>query len=375
MVQICEVKTKKQKRAFASFPLKLYKGNPYYVPSLWMDESNVFNPKKNNSLKNCEIKGFLAYKDGKLVGRIAGVLHHQHEELTGEKNIRFSRFDCTNDLEVSRALLDAVKNYGKENGMEKMHGPWGFNDQDREGMLIEGFDRRATYATNYNYEYYPKLIEDYGFETECTWEEYEFKVPAERDQRIHRIAKVIKDKYKLKDLCETKSVGYICKNYGQKLFDCVNAASVVALKNYVPVEGEIVQNVLDSFAIVVNRRFASVVVNEKDEVVGVGVVLSDITPALIKNRGKLFPFGWISMLRCIKYPKKLEMAMIAVRPDYQKIGVNAMVIDRILGNIIESGIKTLESNPELEYNRAVQSQWKDFDTTLVKKRRAFIKEI
>ena len=375
MVEIVEVKTARQRRLFAEFPLKHYKNNPYYVPNLYADEKNILNPKKNHSLATCDAKCFLAYRDGALVGRVCGIVQKKYNELSGGKFVRFCRFESVNDSEVSDALLGAVEQFGKQQGMEVMHGPWGFNDQDREGMLTEGFDRRATYATNYSYDYYPALIERYGFEPECEWKEFSFKVPEKRDERIRKIAAMVKKQYKLRDLAETLSVRKICKRYGQKMFDCLNEASIQALRNYVPVEGKILQNVLSSFAMIVNIRYASVIVNEADEVVGLGVVLADICPALIENRGKLFPFGWIPLLRDIRHPGKLEMALIAVRPDYQKRGVNAMVIDRILGNIIEVGITEIESNPELEDNIAVQSQWKNFETEIIKRRKAFRKQI
>lgn len=375
MVEIREVRTAKDRKRFAQFVLDFYKGNPYYVPNLYADEKNILNPKKNHSLENCDAKCFLALREGKIVGRICAIVQNKYNEMSGGKFVRFCRFESVNDEEVSSALFRAAEEFGKSRGMEVLQGPWGFNDQDREGMLTEGFDRRATYATNYSYDYYPALAEKYGFAEECAWKEFAFRVPDEPDARMRRIAGLVRKQHNLRDLAETMSVRRICRQYGQKMFDCLNAASIEALQNYVPVEGKILQNVLDSFAIIVNIRYVSIVVNEADDVVGLGVVLPDVTPALIQNRGKLFPFGWIPMLRDIRRPKKLEMALIAVRPDYQKKGINAIIIDRILGNIVEDGIREIESNPELEDNLAVQSQWKNFDSEIVKRRKTFRKNI
>ena len=196
MLEIREVKTKKDIAIFAKYPVKLYKDCPYYVPSLRSDEVDTFNPKKNHSLNKNKLKAFLCYKDGKLVGRIAGLINTKENELSGKKFVRFSRFECINDLEVFKALLGAVENFGKENGMEIIHGPWGFNDTDREGMLTFGFDKRSTYATNYSYPYFYQNLEKLGYETESVWSERDFKIPTEPYERITKLVERLKDRLK-----------------------------------------------------------------------------------------------------------------------------------------------------------------------------------
>ena len=196
MIEIKEVLNKKQLKLFAEYPVKLYKDCPYYVPSLLGDELSTFNPKKNFILKDNECKGFLCYKDGELVGRIAGLINKKHNEITGKKFIRFSRLECIDDIEVFRALIGAVEKFGREHGIEYIHGPWGFNDTDREGLLTYGFDVRSTYATNYSYPYFHKRIEELGFEPESKWLEYRFTVPEKTDERIDALAQKVKKKLK-----------------------------------------------------------------------------------------------------------------------------------------------------------------------------------
>lgn len=188
MITVMAVKTAKQMREFVRFPLELYKNCDKYVPALFGDEMNLTNPKKNPMLAECEICCYLAKKDGKTAGRVAAILQKKYNEISGRKCIRFSRFDCIDDPDVAKALLDAVEKFGKERGMDTIHGPWGFNDQDREGLLTYGFDRRATYATNYNYEYYEKLVRGAGFSDESEWVEYDFTIPDSLDPRIEHVA-------------------------------------------------------------------------------------------------------------------------------------------------------------------------------------------
>lgn len=374
MIEIKEVTTKKDLRLFASYPVKLYKDCPYYVPSLRSDEVDTFNPKKNFNLKENKIKGFLCYKDGELVGRIAGLINYTHNELSGEKFIRFSRFECIDDIEVFKALLGAVEKFGKENGMEIIHGPWGFNDTDREGMLTFGFEERSTYATNYYYPYFYKRMEELGFEDESKWLEYRFKVPSESDKRIDALATRIKEKLKVTDVAETLSVKQILTKYGDKMFDTLNEA-YGHLDGYVPVMGKARDNVLEQFATIVNTKYISFLVDEDDDVAAFGIVLPSICEPLVKHRGKLFPTGFIGVLQSIKSPKELEMALIGVKQKYKNTGINAIIISRIFKNVVKAGIDKVESNPMLEHNYNIQQQWKFVDKDIVKRRQTYKKDI
>lgn len=374
MIEVKEVKTKKDMRLFATYPIKLYKDCPYYVPSLRSDEINTFNPKKNFNLKNNECKAFLCYKDGELVGRIAGLINRTDNELTGKKYIRFSRFECIDDLEVFKSLLGAVEKFGAEHGMEIMHGPWGFNDTDREGMLTYGFDERATYSTNYYYPYFSKNMVELGFEDESKWIERRFTIPEEPYERIVKISDKLKEKLNVIDVAETMSIKKIIAKYGVKLFNTLNEA-YGHLDGYVPIEGKAVDNVLGQFATIVNIRYISVLVDENDDVAAFGIVLPSICNPLIKHKGKLFPTGFIGVLNAIKNPKELEMALIGVKHKYKNTGINSILMSRIMKNVISDGIERIESNPMLETNLEIQQQWKFADNEIVKKRQTYKKEI
>lgn len=374
MIEIKEVKTKRELRKFAKYPVELYKGNPYYVPSLRSDEMNTFNPKKNYSLKNCKAKGFLAYKDGKLVGRVAGLINYAYNEKTGKKYIRFSRLECIDDLDVFKALIGAVEKFGAENGMEIIHGPWGFNDTDREGMLTYGFNERATYATNYYYPYFHENMEKLGFKDESKWLERRFTIPKETYERMVQFSKKIKERVNVREIADTWSVRKILKHYGDKMFETLNDA-YGDLDGYVPIEGKARKNVLSQFATIVNTRYISFLIDENDNVAAFGIVLPSIADTLIKSRGKLFPTGFIGVLKNIAKPKDLEMALIGVKKEYKNKGLNAIIIDRILSNIIADGVTNLESNPMLETNYSIQQQWKFAENEVIKKRQTYIKEI
>ncbi len=374
MIIVQEVKTKKGMRTFADYPFRLYKDNPCYVPSFRSDEENIADPKKNPNLEDCEIRCFLAYKDGRLAGRIAGIIQKKYNKVSGRRCIRFSRFDCIDDEQVAAALLKAVEDYGREKGMDTIHGPWGFNDQDREGLLTYGFDRRATYCTNYNYPYYEKLVKSQGFTDESEWLEYDFVIPDKVDERIARIADRLKDKFKVREVADDGPMRKLIKIYGRRAIALVNEA-YASLDCYVAVEGRAVDAVLDQFATVINTRYFSLLVNEKDEVVGMAVMLPSLCEAIKKSDGRLFPFGFIRVLKAIKKPKELEMALIAVRPDYQKTGINSLMISRIMKNLLEDKIEKVESNPELVSNTAVQSQWSSMEKKIIKRRKCFTKSI
>lgn len=374
MITIREVKTKSDLRKFARFPVRLYKNCPLYVPSFYSDELNIMNPDKNFSLPSCEVRCFLAEKDGKVVGRVAGIIQKRRNELSGKKNIRFSRFDFIDDAEVAEKLLAAVAAFGKERGMDTIHGPWGFNDQDREGMLTEGFDKRATYATNYNYPYYEKHVRALGFEPESEWVEYNFTIPDKVDERIKTISEYVQKKLELTEIADTAPMKKLIPVYGHRALEMVNEA-YASLDEYVPLEGKEMDNVLDQFATIINPRYFSLLVDKNDEIIGMGVIIPSIADALVKGRGRMTLPTIVRLLRSIAKPRELEMALVAVRPDYQKKGVNALIMARISRHIIEDGVRRVESNPELVTNLAVQTQWTNFEREIIKRRKTFTKKI
>ena len=374
MINVVEVKTYRQKKLFATFPLKLYKGCPYYVPSLRSDEMNTMNPKKNFSLAYCTVRCFLAYKDGKLSGRIAGIIQHKYNEISGRKCIRFSRFECIDDFDVATALIGAVEKMGKENGMNVLHGPWGFNDTDREGLLTYGYDKRSTYATNYSFPYMKDFVERMGFEEEAHWVENRVTTPPAPFEKSVRVAELVKKRYKVKDVTETMNIKQIVKKYGDKWFETYNEA-YSDLDGFVPVEGKEKKNVLKQFVTIINTDFFSCVVDEDGEVAGFGVVLCDICPALMKHKGKLFPIGFIDFLKAIKHPKGVEMALVGLKHKYKNSGINAIIINKIVDSLIKYKIPYIETNPTLVNNDSIQLQWKFMETEIIKERKTYSKNI
>ena len=374
MVTVIRVRSAKEKREFACFPLKLYKGCANYMPYVYADERHILNPKKNPMLEECEMACFLAKRGKKTVGRVAAIIQKKYNEIAGKKCVRFSRFDCENDPEAAAALLGAAEAFGKERGMDTIHGPWGFNDQDREGLLTFGFDRRATYATNYNYEYYEKLVTSLGFTDESEWVEYDFSIPETLDKRIAHVAEYIQKKLNLTELAESMPLGKLVKRYGHEALEMTNLA-YAALDCYVPVGGKVVDHILKQFATVINRRYFSMLADKDGKVIAMAVVLPSICKPLQKSGGRMTLPTILRLIGAISKPKELEMVLIAVHPDYQKMGVNSVMMARIIKNVIEDKIEHIESNPELVTNNAVQEQWNAMDRQIVKRRKCYQKKI
>ena len=372
-VIIKKVVTKKDLKTFIRFNYELYKNNPYSVPDLMDDMMNTFNRKKNAAFEFCESEYFLAYKDTKLVGRVAAIINHRANETWKKNEVRFGWIDFIDDLEVSKALLDAVETWGKERKMEAIVGPLGFTDMDAEGMLVEGFDQLSTMATIYNYPYYPEHMEKHGFEKEADWVEFKLTVPKKLPEKFVRISEIILQKYNLKikklNRKELKE-----KNYGQRIFDLINEA-------YSPLYGfsKMTQGQIDQYVKMylplIDLRMVSLVEDEKGELVAAGITMPSLSLALQKAKGKMFPFGWFHLAKAlfVKRPKVLDLLLIAVKPEYQSKGVNALLFYDLVPIYNEMGFKFGESNPELELNKKVQAQWSAFESQQHKRRRAFKK--
>lgn len=373
MIEIKEVTTKTDIRNFVNFPHKLYKGVPYFVPFLNMDERNKFNPKKNESFDDCIMKSFLAFKDGEVVGRICGIIQKLYNEKTGQKRVRFSRFDSINDEKVSTALFSAVENWAKEQGMDVIHGPMGYNDLDREGLLIEGFDQMSTFEEQYNFPYYAELIEKYGFNKEVDWVEYRIFSPKEPNEKINRIAEVVAKRYKLK-VVTPKSVKWFIKNYKEQFFDTLDAA-YAPLYGVVPFSDKVKNSLIDQFSLILHKDFLIGVVNEDNVLVGFGLVFPSLSEAVNKSKGKIFPFGIFRMLKQMRKPKCLDFGLIAFRPEYQNKGLNAMILSHLIDGMIKKKIEYAETNLMLETNTRIQDQWSIFEHIKHKRRRSYFKTI
>ena len=373
MVKIVEAVTSAQMRAFARYPLELYKDCDYYVTCFTSDEKNIKNPKKNYAAEGCEVKCYLAEKNGRIVGRIAGVIVAESNRKFGEKKIRFSRFDFNGDEDVAEALLSKVAEFGKERGMTVIHGPWGFNDTDREGMLTSGFDRPATYATNYNYEYYADVVRKLGFKKESEWVEFAI-YPGTLDPKIYKAADFVQKRYGFVELNDKYPIKRIIREYGDLFFDCYNEA-YKDLDCYVELKGKVKQNVIAQFATVINQDYFSCILDPKTgKIAAFGVVIPAIGKIIKKHNGNLLASA-IPLLKAKKKPDALELTLIGVAPEYRNSGVNAMIITRIHRNIMKNGIKNVVCNPMLTTNAGILTQWKWVEHEEIKRRATFEKEI
>ena len=373
MVTIVEALTKKQKKLFATFPIKLYKGNKYYVPSFVGDEMTLDDPKKNLYKGTSEIKYFLAYKDNKLVGRVAGIINHESNKKHNETNIRFSRLDFIDDMEVSKALIDAVISWAKERELNVIHGPWGFNDADREGMLSFGFDEYSTYATAYSYPYYIKHMEALGFIKESEWQEYRFNVK-NIDERLFKACEMIKKQNKYHDVCREMPLKKIIKKYGDSFFECYNRTYSL-LDNFIPLVDEAKEATLKQFASILNSKFCSIIVDYKtDKVVAFFIVLPYIGDVLRKAKGRML-FAALPLLHTIKHPKKLELALLGVDPDYRNSGAHALMFATFSTNCAKEKIQDVVVDPILTTNTAMNNSVQWMDKQLRAKRQTFKKDI
>lgn len=370
---IKKVSSKKELKTFIRFNYELYRGNPYSVPDLYDDMLGTFSPKRNAAFEFCEADYFLAYRNSHVVGRVAAIINRRANETWNKKEVRFGWIDFIDDFEVSEALLDTVAQWGKERGMEAMVGPLGFTDMDAEGMLIEGFDQLSTMSTIYNFPYYPQHMEKMGFEKDTDWVEFKLTVPDKLPEKFVRISEIILQKYKLK-IKKLKRKEIKEKNYGQKIFDLINEAYAPLYGYSKMTQGQINQYI-KMYLPLIDMRMVSLVEDENGELVAVGISMPSLSEALQKAKGKMLPFGWYHLMKALffKKPQVLDLLLVGVKPEYQSKGVNALLFYDLVPVYQQMGFKYGESNPELEVNKKVQSQWNAFESVLHKRRRAYKK--
>ena len=374
-VVIKEVTSKKELKKFVKFNIELYKGNPYHVPGLIEEEMVTLDKKKNPAFEVCDAIYFLAYKDGKVVGRIAGMINRRSNETWNQKHARFGFVDLIDDIEVVDALFGAVEKWAKEQGMDARHGPMGFTDMDHEGMLVEGFDQLGTMATIYNYPYYPKHMERMGFVKDQDWHEFKIFVPREGIPEKHqRIGEIVKMKYGL-SIRKFKNKEEVMP-YAHKIFHTLNAA-FEPLYGFSALTEKQIDYYINMYIPMLRYELVTVITRDADdEVVGFGISLPSLSKAMQKANGHLFPFGWIYLLKALKSkPKVIDLYLTGVLPEYQSKGVNALLFNDLIPVYNRLGVVYAESNPELETNSAVQAQWSYFKREHHKTRRAFIKKI
>ncbi|GAY29624.1 hypothetical protein IMSAGC014_00614 [Bacteroidaceae bacterium] len=372
-VEIKKVSTKKELKRFIRFNYEFYKDNPYSVPDLYDDMLNTFSPGKNAAFEFCEADYFLAYDEaGKTVGRVAAIINHRANEAWNKKVVRFGWIDFTDDMEVSRALIGAVKDWGRERGMEEIEGPLGFTDMDAEGMLVEGFDQLSTMATIYNHPYYPVHMEGLGLEKSADWVEMKIYIPDAIPEKHRRISDIIARKYGLHIRKVTSKKEIMRSGLAHDIFRLINEA-YAPLFNFSKMTDRQIDQYVRMYVPVLDLRMVTIVENEAKEIVAVGISMASLSRALQKAKGRLLPFGWFHLLKALmwKRPKVLDLLLVAVRPDYQGKGVNALLFTDLIPVYQQLGFEYAESNPELEVNDKVQSQWQYFKTEQHKRRRCF----
>ncbi len=375
MVEIKKISTEKgDLKKFVKFGIDLYKGNPYFVPPLVIDEIATLNPKENPAFDFCDADYFMAYKDGRPVGRIAAIINRQVNESSGMKAARFGFVDFIDDEEVSAALIGAVEDWAREKGMDKVIGPLSFTDLDKEGCLIEGFDELSTMATIYNYPYYQKHIERLGYEKESDWVEFCIPVPDSVPEKHLRIGEIVKKKLGLRILKYT-SRSKIKKDYGRKLFELIND-SYKDLYQFSRLTERQIDKYIDEYLNLLDLDLVTLIVDSNDEMVGVGISMPSMSRALQKSHGKFLPFGWVHLLKGLKGKNdRVDLLLVGVKPEYQSKGVNALLFVDLIPQYIKKGYKFAESNPELETNSKVQNQWEAFNPRQHRRRRSFVKHL
>ena len=374
-IQIKTVTTRKDLKTFVRYANRLYKGNKYYVPSMPFDDMNTLDKEKNGAFDFCKAEYYLAYKDGEVVGRVAAIVNYKANEAWKVDQVRFGWFDFIDDLEVSKALLDAVVAFGKAHGMTQIVGPLGFTDFDPEGMLVEGFDRVSTMALIYNHPYYPEHMKKHGYVKETGWLEYRITIPEELPEKHIKIAEIVKERYNLKIVKKTKR--QIRKEkYGHKLVRLINETYCV-LYGYSLLSEKQIDQYVDVYLGLVDMEMLTFIEDSEGELIGAGITIPSMAEALQKCNGEIFPFGWYHLLKSMYWgkPDTLDMLLIGVKPEWQNKGVNSLLFVDLFQRYKKMGFKYAETNANLETNAKVQAMWTPFEREQHKKRWVFGKGI
>jgi len=372
VIEIRVVLTNKDLNTFIKFPDQLYKGNPYRVPQLHTFEKSTLKKDKNPAFDYCEAKYWLAYRDGKVVGRIAGIYNPKSNERWKENNLRFGWIDFIDDIEVSQALIKAVEAWAKEKKLNRIHGPLGFTDMDLEGMLVEGFDEMATQAVLYNYPYYPELMEKMGFTKETDWVQMELKIPKEVPAKISRISKIVQEKYDLRYV-KFKNAKQV-KPYAKQVFDVINK-SYINLYGFVPLTEKQIEYYVNLYFDMVNPKYLGFVVDKNDKLVGFGLGILSLSKAMIKAKGKLLPLGWFHLLKDLYYNDTIDLLLHAVLPEYTSKGVPAIFYDHMTQACIDNGVKTAITSHILEDNKPSLQMFNSFEKRQHLRRRIYAREV
>lgn len=369
---IQQVQTKKDLERFVEFPYRLYRNNPYWVPPLRFDEMNTLRKDKNPAFEFCEAEYWLAFRGSEIVGRIAGIINHTFEKIWKHKYARFGWIDFVDDAEVASALLEVAEQWARNKGMEAVHGPLGFTDMDREGMLVEGFEEPGTLATIYNYPYYPHYVEMCGYGKDVDWIEFQVTPPQEVPEKVARIAEIALQRYGMRVLRVKHAKDLL--PYAQKIFELINA-SYRSLYGFVPLTQAQIDMYVKQYFGFIKPEYVPIVLDSKDNVAAFGITMPSLTSALQKSKGRLFPFGFLHLLKAMRHNDTVDLYLTAVRPDLQDKGINAILMNEMNILYAQQRIARVETNPELETNTKVQAQWKFYESRQHKRRRCYIKPL
>ena len=372
-IEIIEVVSKKQQKEFVNFPLRLYKGNKNFVPPLYGDEMKIFT-EKNTYSKTCDSVFYLAKQNGKTVGRIQGILQKQYNEIQGKVQVRFTRFDCIDNQEVATLLFNAVENWAKTKSAVEITGPLGYSDLEREGLLIEGFDYLSTFEEQYNFPYYQNLIENCGYSKQVDWVEYRLYPEIYKHDKLVMLG----EKAMQKNNLHFGGLGLPKKEFLAKykdgIFNCLDEC-YKDLYGTVPFTEEMKKQMVEQFILVVNMKYLFVICDENEKVVSFGFGIPAIGEAVQKSGGRLTLPTIYKILKAVKKPKVVDLALVGILPKYQKSGLNAIIIAELQKMMARDGLEYMETNLNLEDNIAVQGQWKYFKNEQHKRRRAYSKNI
>lgn len=358
MLSIREVKTKKEKKEFIAFQNNMYKDVPQYVPTMLSDELANITEGKNPAFEFCRMRFFLCDKDGETVGRIGAIINDASNKKWHESNIRITRIDFIEDMDVLRLLVDTVKKWAKEEGLTKIVGPMGSCDLDKEGMLIDGFEHDSMFITYYNFPYYPRMFEELGFKKEVDWVETKVYVKCKNEERLAKICDRVMERNKL-TYQSFKKAGEL-KPYINEIFTMLSE-EMGDLYGYVPITEWQKKYYADQFLMLLNLNFVGLIFNEHHEIIGLGILAPSLSEAMKKSGGRLFPFGWVGVLKAKAHPKVLDMYFIAVRKAYRNLGVPTVLMHHITKRATDLGVEFAETGPELELNTAVQSMWDAYE--------------
>jgi hypothetical protein len=371
-VEIRRVEGVRGLKAFVRFPFGIYAGDPCWVPPLDMDDITTLRRDKNPAFEYCEAEYWMAYRDGKAVGRVAGIINNRVIEKWGKKYARFGWIDFVEDFEVASALVRTVEDWAKSKGMEGIQGPLGFTDLDKEGMLIEGFDRLGTYATGYNRPYYPEYIARLGYAKDVDWIEFRVTTPTEIPEKVRRVNELISQRTGVR-VFEWKDKKEIVAKFGDQIFELLDEA-YEELYGTCPLTERQVQFYIDTYLGFVDSRFTKILVDEKERLIGFGISMPSLSKAAQRAGGRILPFGWYHFLKALKRPDTIDLYLVAIAREYQERGVIALIMNALNESVIAAGVKYAETNVELETNIRVQQIWKDYEKVQHKRRRAFIKK-